>query len=114
MENCELVFIQEVLEDVRDVFIVVEDKWFYEYYGIDVKFVGWVVFWDVLVGGKVEGGSMIIQQLVKNIFLINDKIFLCKIKEVIIVINFECDYSKDKLFEMYLNQFYFGYGVYGI
>lgn len=57
---------------------------------------------------------MIIQQFVKNIFLIYDKMFLRKIKEVIIVINFEWDYSKDKLLEMYLNQFYFGYGVYGI
>lgn len=62
----------------------------------------------------MEGGSTITQQLAKNIFLTHDKTFLRKTKEVIIAINLERDYSKDKLLEMYLNQLYFGHGVYGI
>ncbi|AIU81153.1 MULTISPECIES: transglycosylase domain-containing protein [Bacillus] len=113
-ENREPVSIQQVPEDVRDAFIAVEDKRFYEHHGIDVKSVGRAVFRDVLAGGKVEGGSTITQQLAKNIFLTHDKTFLRKTKEVIIAINLERDYSKDKLLEMYLNQLYFGHGVYGI
>ncbi|MGK5549952.1 transglycosylase domain-containing protein, partial [Streptomyces sp. URMC 127] len=83
-------------------------------HGIDVKSVGRAVYRDILAGGKVEGGSTITQQLAKNIFLTHDKTFLRKTKEVIIAINLERDYSKDKLLEMYLNQLYFGHGVYGI
>ncbi|MBY8912604.1 PBP1A family penicillin-binding protein [Bacillus sp. YC2] len=113
-ENREPVLIRDVPMDVREAFIAVEDKRFYEHHGIDVKSVGRAVFRDILAGSKVEGGSTITQQLAKNIFLTNDKTFLRKTKEVIIAINLERDYSKDKLLEMYLNQLYFGHGVYGI
>lgn len=67
-ENREPVSIQQVPEDVRDAFIAVEDKRFYEHHGIDVKSVGRAVFRDVLAGGKVEGGSTITQQLAKTFF----------------------------------------------
>ncbi|MHA6151004.1 transglycosylase domain-containing protein [Bacillus subtilis] len=113
-ENREPVSINEIPKQVREAFIAVEDKRFYEHHGIDAKSVGRAVYRDILAGGKVEGGSTITQQLAKNIFLTHDKTFLRKTKEVIIAINLERDYSKDKLLEMYLNQLYFGHGVYGI
>ncbi|MEK5100142.1 transglycosylase domain-containing protein [Bacillus sp. FSL W8-0848] len=113
-ENRRPVSIDEVPDDVKHAFIAVEDKRFYEHHGIDLKSVSRAVYRDILAGSKVEGGSTITQQLAKNIFLTNDKTFLRKTKEVIIAINLERDYSKDKLLEMYLNQLYFGHGVYGI
>ncbi|MGG0839337.1 transglycosylase domain-containing protein [Bacillus paralicheniformis] len=113
-ENRRPVSIAEVPESVKNAFIAVEDKRFYEHHGIDFKSVSRAVYKDILAGGKVEGGSTITQQLAKNTFLTHDKTFLRKTKEVIIAINLEQDYSKDKLLEMYLNQLYFGHGVYGI
>ncbi|MES9685985.1 transglycosylase domain-containing protein [Bacillus sp. JJ353] len=113
-ENRRPVSIDEVPDDVKHAFIAVEDKRFYEHHGIDLKSVSRAVYRDILAGSKVEGGSTITQQLAKNIFLTHDKTFLRKTKEVIIAINLERDYSKDKLLEMYLNQLYFGHGVYGI
>ncbi|MDA1476013.1 transglycosylase domain-containing protein [Bacillus changyiensis] len=113
-ENRRPVSIHEVPKSVKHAFISVEDQRFYEHHGIDLKSVGRAVYKDVLAGSKVEGGSTITQQLAKNIFLTNDKTFFRKTKEVIIAINLERDYSKDKLLEMYLNQLYFGHGVYGI
>ncbi|WFA06340.1 transglycosylase domain-containing protein [Bacillus sp. HSf4] len=113
-ENRRPVSIDEVPDNVQHAFIAVEDQRFYEHHGIDFKSVTRAVYKDILAGGKVEGGSTITQQLAKNIFLTNDKTFLRKTKEVIIAINLERDYSKDKLLEMYLNQLYFGHGVYGI
>ncbi len=47
-------------------------------------------------------------------FLSNDKTLLRKTKEVVVAINLEQRYSKQKLLEMYLNQIYFGHGAYGI
>ncbi|MCA1182645.1 penicillin-binding protein [Bacillus licheniformis] len=113
-ENRRPISIAEVPDGVKNAFIAVEDKRFYEHHGIDFKSVSRAVYKDILAGGKVEGGSTITQQLAKNTFLTNDKTFLRKTKEVIIAINLERDYSKDKLLEMYLNQLYFGHGVYGI
>ncbi|MED1712964.1 transglycosylase domain-containing protein [Bacillus paralicheniformis] len=113
-ENRRPISIAEVPDGVKNAFIAVEDKRFYEHHGIDFKSVSRAVYKDILAGGKVEGGSTITQQLAKNTFLTHDKTFLRKTKEVIIAINLERDYSKDKLLEMYLNQLYFGHGVYGI
>ncbi len=80
-ENREPVSINEIPKQVREAFIAVEDKRFYEHHGIDVKSVGRAVYRDILAGGKVEGGSTITQRLAKNIFLTHDKTFLRKTKK---------------------------------
>ncbi|MGE6630867.1 transglycosylase domain-containing protein [Bacillus sp. NPDC077027] len=113
-ENRDPISLKEVPDKVAKAFVAVEDKRFYEHHGIDAQAVSRAIYRDILAGGKVEGGSTITQQLAKNIFLTNDKTFLRKTKEVIIAINLERDYTKDKLLEMYLNQLYFGHGLYGI
>ncbi|MBD1380699.1 transglycosylase domain-containing protein [Metabacillus arenae] len=114
VENREPVSIDEVPEHVQEAFVAVEDKRFYEHHGIDVQAIGRALYKDLLSGSKVEGGSTITQQLAKNLFLSNEKTLLRKTKEVVISINLENRYSKEKLLEMYMNQVYFGHGMYGI
>jgi penicillin-binding protein 2A len=114
VENRDPVSIDEIPDHVFEAFVAVEDQRFYQHPGIDVKSIFRALYKDMAAGGKVEGGSTITQQLAKNIFLTNDKTFLRKTKEVIIALNLEKRYTKDKLLEMYLNQLYFGHGVYGI
>ena len=53
-------------------------------------------------------------QLARNVFLTNEKAFSRKIKEAMIAINLELNYSKDQILEMYLNQILFGHGKYGV
>lgn len=114
VENREYVEIDEIPKTVRNAFIAVEDKRFYEHTGIDLRAIGRALYKDILAGGKVEGGSTITQQLAKNVFLTQDKTWMRKTKEAIIAINLERKYTKDKILEMYLNQVYFGHGTYGI
>ncbi|MFC3883730.1 transglycosylase domain-containing protein [Bacillus songklensis] len=114
VENRDIVPIKQIPKHVQQAFIAVEDVRFYEHHGIDAKAVGRALYKDLLAGGKVEGGSTITQQLAKNVFLSNDKTWLRKTKEVIIALNLEKRYSKQKILEMYLNQIYFGHGAYGI
>lgn len=114
VENRDPVSFDDIPDHVADAFIAVEDQRFYEHPGIDVKSIFRALYKDMIAGGKVEGGSTITQQLAKNIFLSNDKTFLRKTKEVIIALNLEKRYTKDKLLELYMNQLYFGHGVYGI
>ncbi|MBD5021020.1 penicillin-binding protein, partial [Xanthomonas citri pv. citri] len=52
-ENREPVSINEIPKQVREAFIAVEDKRFYEHHGIDAKSVGRAVYRDILAGGKV-------------------------------------------------------------
>jgi penicillin-binding protein 2A len=114
IENRELVSIDQVPRHVQDAFIAVEDSRFYNHYGLDFKSVLRALYKDIIAGSKVEGASTITQQLAKNIFLTNEKTWLRKTKEAVIAINLERTYSKNKIFEMYLNQIYFGHGAYGI
>ncbi|GAE30387.1 transglycosylase domain-containing protein [Halalkalibacter hemicellulosilyticus] len=113
-ENREPISILDVPQHVQDAFIAIEDVRFYEHQGFDMRAIGRALYRDIAAGAKVEGGSTITQQLAKNVFLSNEKSWLRKTQEVSIAMNLERRYSKDEILEMYLNQIYFGHGVYGI
>lgn len=114
VENREIVPISAVPRHVQDAFVAVEDARFYDHRGIDFRSIGRALYRDIIAGAKVEGGSTITQQLVKNTFLTNEKSWMRKTKEVLIAINLERRYSKQEILEMYLNVIYFGHGAYGI
>ncbi|RXI99897.1 PBP1A family penicillin-binding protein [Anaerobacillus alkaliphilus] len=114
VENREIVQISLVPKNVQHAFVAMEDARFYEHRGIDFRAIARALYRDIVARGKVEGGSTITQQLVKNTFLTNEKTWLRKTKEVLIAINLERRYSKEAILEMYLNRIYFGHGAYGI
>src|SRR5699024_5060560 len=113
-ENRTIVDIDSIPEHVQNAFVAIEDRRFYEHAGLDFRSVPRAVFRDILAMNKVEAASTITQQLAKNISLQNDKTWLRKTKEVMAAIYLECHYSKKKILELYMNQMYFGHGVYGV
>lgn len=114
MENRELVEIKDIPLHVQEAFVAIEDKRFYEHHGLDFLGIARAFIKDILAGAKIEGASTITQQLARNIFLSHEKTIWRKTKEVIIAINLERRYTKQKILEMYLNAIYFGHGMYGI
>ena len=60
-----------------------------------------------------QGGSTITQQLIKNAFLKPEKTITRKIKEAVLAIKIEKKYTKDEIFEFYLNQIPYGSNAYG-
>ncbi len=113
-ENRKLTTLGDIPEHVRQAFIAIEDRRFYGHAGVDFRSVFRAVYKDILAMAKVEGASTITQQLAKNLFLTNDKTWLRKTKEVMAAVYLEQTLSKDKILELYLNEIYFGHGVYGI
>ncbi|MRG86950.1 transglycosylase domain-containing protein [Salinibacillus xinjiangensis] len=113
-ENRTFIPIDQIPKHVQNAFIAIEDQRFYEHAGVDMVSVGRALYKDILALEKVEGASTITQQLVKNLFLTNDKSWLRKTKEVMGAIYLERTLSKPKILEYYLNEIYFGHGVYGI
>ncbi|MFC4559170.1 transglycosylase domain-containing protein [Virgibacillus kekensis] len=113
-ENRIPINIDRVPEHVKEAFVAVEDRRFYEHAGVDFQSVIRAVYRDILAMSKVEGASTITQQLAKNLFLHNDKTWMRKTKEVMAAIYLERNFSKDKILELYLNEIYFGHGWYGI
>ncbi|WP_188207069.1 transglycosylase domain-containing protein [Alkalibacillus aidingensis] len=113
-KNRTYVPIEQVPEHVIDAFLAIEDHRFYEHSGVDFWSVTRAIYRDVTSWSKAEGASTITQQLVKNTSLTNDKSWLRKTKEVMGAIYLERHRSKDEILEYYLNEIYFGNGVYGI
>lgn len=106
---------KDVPGDVSNAFIAIEDKNFKKHGGISVKGTFRALFVALKNKGQVtQGGSTITQQLVKNVFLNNSRTFSRKFEEIILSMNVEHKYDKDKIMEFYLNNIYFGNGAFGI
>ena len=103
----------KVPKNLQNAFLAAEDIRFYEHGGIDFKGIARALYTNVLYG-EMQGGSTITQQLAKNYFLTQDRTVARKIHEAFIALQLEQKYSKQEIFEMYLNQIYFGAGAYGV
>ncbi|BAG14022.1 penicillin-binding protein 1A [Candidatus Endomicrobiellum trichonymphae] len=106
--------INKIPVNLQNAFIAIEDKDFFKHWGISIKGI-MRAFSRILLKMKIaEGGSTITQQLAKTIFLTRDKTLIRKIKEAILTIQLEKNYSKDEILQLYINQIYFGCGAYGV
>jgi len=99
---------------VKNAFIAVEDKRFYNHNGVDLRALIRAAVTDVKTRSLREGGSTISQQLVKNTHLSGEKTILRKLKELKLTAELEKRYSKDEILEFYLDGIYFGKGAYGV
>ena len=94
--------------------ISVEDKRFFKHGGIDIIAIGRATINDIKAMSYVEGGSTITQQLAKNMYFTQEKIMERKIAEVFMAWEIEANYSKEDIFELYVNSIYFGNGYYTV
>ncbi|MDN2568515.1 penicillin-binding protein 1A [Aquibium sp. A9E412] len=109
--------IQAVPDRVKAAFMSAEDKNFYSHPGIDVTGLARAVVTNVRnlgSGRRPVGASTITQQVAKNFLLTSEQTIQRKIKEMILAFRIEQAYSKDRIFELYLNEIYLGLGAYGI
>jgi len=103
----------EIPIQVRSATIAAEDASFYLHSGFSVK--GMIrAFYKNIKNNQTTGGSTITQQLVKNTLLTPEKTISRKIKEIILSVQVEHEYSKDEILEMYINAVPYGGTAYGI
>jgi len=97
--------------------IATEDPRFFKHGGVDFRGILRAFMENIkhLGGGrKLEGGSTITQQLTREFFLSRDQTMGRKLKEIYLSLQIEKKYSKEKVLEIFCNQFFFGHGVYGV
>lgn len=94
--------------------IAVEDHRFYRHGGIDLIAIVRAVANDLRAGKLVEGGSTITQQLAKNLYFGQRRDIYRKAAEVFMACDIEKNYTKDEIFELYVNCIYFGDGYYSV
>ncbi|MEK7817131.1 MAG: biosynthetic peptidoglycan transglycosylase, partial [Actinomycetota bacterium] len=113
-ENRTIVPLNTIPRYLKEATIAIEDERFYEHGGIDYEAIGRAVFTDVSRGYLAEGGSTITQQLVKNVYVSEERSFSRKLVEAILATQLERTISKDTILERYLNTIYYGGGAYGV
>lgn len=99
---------------VRDAFIATEDSRFFEHKGIDPIRLGAAVMKNVTDGFGSQGASTITQQVVKLSFLSSDKTLKRKAQEAYLAYKLEQEYSKEEIFEMYVNKIYMSGPINGV
>lgn len=106
--------IENISTNIQDAIISTEDQRFMRHRGFDPIGIGRAAVGYVVQGGIVGGGSTITQQLAKNAYLTADQTMIRKLRELFLAIEIEKTYPKDTILEMYLNNSYFGQGVWGV
>ena len=100
--------------NIKNATVAVEDAEFYNHGGIKFTSIVRAAISNVFGIGKVQGGSTITQQLVKNTLLNSKKTIGRKIKEWILAIKIDKAFPKERILELYLNEAPYGGAVYGI
>ena len=107
-EDRVLVRQDEVPELLRKGLVAVEDRGFYDHFGISIRGILRAAVANLQAGRVVQGASTITQQLVKNFFLTSNRDWRRKAKEVLMALLLEAHYSKDEILEAYLNEIHLG------
>ena len=95
-------------------FVAAEDWTFFSHNGISLKGILRSFLVNLYHRRVVQGASTITQQLAKLMFLSYDRTFLRKLQEVFLAFQIERQFTKEQILEIYLNNVYFGWGIYGV
>jgi membrane peptidoglycan carboxypeptidase len=109
-----IVPLSQVAPAIQQATIAIEDRSFYQHGGLNLLRTGQAGLDDLLHLRFNQGGSTITQQLVKNIYLSEDRSVLRKLDEAILAVEIEHQYSKAQILEAYLNRIYYGNRSYGV
>ena len=105
---------EDIPEVVRQATVSIEDDSFYDHPAFDWRGVVRAVFVNLIRGRVAQGGSTITQQLAKNAFLTNERTLSRKLKELVLAVRLEEEYTKGEILDLYLNQVPYGHNAYGI
>ncbi len=105
---------EEIPEFLKEATLAAEDANFYNQPAFNLKGIIRAFIVNLRERRISQGGSTITQQLARSAFLSTEKTITRKVKELILAIELESEYSKDEIFALYLNQIPYGSNAYGV
>jgi penicillin-binding protein 1A len=111
--NREVVPLYQISDHLKLAVLAIEDSHFYQHHGINPSAIVRAMLANWEEGSTVEGASTLTMQLVKNLFLTPQQAMSRKVAEAVLAIRLEQILEKNELFELYLNQVYWGHNLYG-
>ncbi len=110
-----LVPLDEISRHIINAFTAAEDSRFFQHKGIDFLSILRAFFKNIKSGRIEQGGSTITQQVTKSILLKSfERTYKRKVREVLLSLQIEREFSKGEILYLYLNQIYMGHGLYGV
>ena len=106
-EDRALLKLEQVPKSLIDALVSIEDRKFYTHWGIDPRGIARALY-KTVSGQRIEGGSTLTQQLVKNFFLTSERTLTRKATEILMSLLLEMHYSKEEILETYLNEIFLG------
>ena len=113
IEKRALLPLSKIPVDLQNAVIAVEDDNFFKHWGLAPKGMIRAAIRNAMARRVVQGASTITQQLAKQIFLKPERNLKRKVREVLLALQIERNFSKPEILQLYLNQVYFGEGAYG-
>jgi penicillin-binding protein 1A len=106
--------LSDIPDYVQKAFIAAEDWRFFQHHGVDERGIIRAFIGNLAEPGRLQGGSTITQQVVKNLLVGDDVTYERKIREMIVASRLEGTLSKNEILELYLNSAYLGRGSWGV
>ena len=114
LEYRTLIDIDDIPDNVKNAFVAIEDHRFYKHKGLDPIGIASSIAANIKSRSLMRGGSTITQQLVRSVYLTNQKTLGRKIQEAYLSLRVEDVLDKNEILEAYLNRINLGQGAYGI
>ena len=106
--------LSEMARCLPEAAVAVEDRRFYQHFGLDLVGILRAVSVNLRSGRLVQGGSTITQQVAKTLFLTNARTLRRKVQELMLTLWLEQSFSKREILEIWLNRVYLGSGAWGV
>ena len=104
----------EIPDTFVKAFLAAEDSEYFNHTGIDIFSLLRAAYQFLREGEIVSGGGTITMQVARNYVLTKERTFERKLKEIFTALKIDLNYSKEEIFELYVNQIFLGNRAYGV
>lgn len=114
VQNREIIPLSRIPRCMQNATIAIEDERFFKHMGADPRGLLRAAYHDYKTHDYSQGGSTITEQLAKNIYLSREKTLYRRLRQMLLAMQIERQYSKEEILQFYLNEVCYGHNCFGV